>query len=155
MNSDLEKNKINLATALREKNKIAKKLSEIWKLINQHNAVIAGNTRPFNMEHKLEEAFKLKDQLVKIKLAIKNANKGIDKHLIEIAELRSEIANLRKIDTREGQVADRYGREMVTYDSEIKQVKVLDLIEARESQIDQLQDAVNQFNYDTKIEFEF
>lgn len=143
-----------LSTALKEKNKLTKKISETQKLINQHNSVIAGNPRPIDVKSKLTELDGYADKLVKLKSAIAVANQPINRHILSIAEIRSNIAFLRKLDAREGQVNERYGAGSATYDAEVKQSDILALIEKKESELEKLQEVIDQHNYNTTIDLE-
>jgi DNA repair ATPase RecN len=139
-----------LSAALKEKNKLTKKITETQKLINQHNSVIKGNQRPIDAVAKLKELEELTDKLVHIKSAIAAANQPINRHILHIGELRSQIAFLRNLDTKEGNHTD-YGSTMTEYETQVKQAEVLAAIESKENEIEKLQEIIDQYNHSTEV----
>lgn len=140
-----------LSAALKEKNKLTKKITETQKLVNQHNSVIKGNQRPIDAGAKLKELDELTDKLVHIKSAIAAANQPINRHILHIGELRSQIAFLRKLDTKEGNHTERYGSTMTEYETQVKQAEVLAAIESKENEIEKLQEIIDQHNHSTEV----
>lgn len=140
-----------LSAALKEKNKITKKIAEIQKLVNQHNSVIKGNSRPFDVAAKLTELDTLTEKLVQIKAAIAAANQPINRHILHVGELRSQIAFLRKLDVKDGFHNERYGSGVTEHESQVKQADVLTLIEKKEGEIESLQEIIDQHNHGTEI----
>lgn len=140
-----------LAAALKEKNKLTKKITETQKLVNQHNSVIKGNQRPIDVDAKLKELDEHTTRLVQIKAAIAAANQPINRHILHIGELRSQIAFLRKLDTKEGHHTERYGSTITEYDAQVKQATTLELIEKKESEIESLQETIDAHNHNTEV----
>lgn len=140
-----------LTTALKEKNKLTKRISELEKIISQHNSDIKGNDKQFDVNQLLTELDTVTADLVKIKGSISEANQPINKFLIEMGEIRSQIAFLKKINVKDGQTSERYGTTIVSYEAQLKQADIMKLVKTKEEKIEKLQELVEQHNFTTEI----
>jgi len=145
--------KITLAKALKEKNKLVKKILGSQHLLNETNSVIKGNNRDFQPAALLNNLKSDTDKLVRLKSAINKANLPINQLIIRTAENKSIIAFLKKLDTKAGKSAERYSREMpIEYDAAITGRMVLEEIAKLEAEIERNQEEIDAFNHATEVE---
>jgi len=150
------KTKVTIARALKEKNRVAGRLALARDLVGKENSKDIKVPRGIDVAETYALAKALRDRLVAIKSAIAEANKPIVSKIIELDEIKSEIAYLNGLSVREGKfVETNYGSRI---ESEINAViskqQVLDEVAALQARADSLQDALDEFNATTKIEIE-
>lgn len=145
--------KIKLAKALKEKNKLIKKILGSQKLLNETNSIIKGNPRDFQPSELLSTLKSDTDKLVRLKCAINKANQPINQLIIRNAENKSLISYLKKLDTKDGKSVERYSRETpIEYEASIKGRQVLEEITKLEADIEKNQEEIDLFNHTTDVE---
>ena len=93
------------------------------------------------------------DGLVAIKTAISHANAPIQEAIYRLAELRSTVAFLQRIDTTHGKRPVRsLSIEMVEYEAQIRSTEVDEMLRTYRRQIDDLQERIDVFNARTTID---
>lgn len=140
---------MNIKQALKQKNKLVKKTSDLYNRINENNSVEEGAVRHYDVEETLTELLNNVDDLVELKTKIHMANMEVYNKIFEMSELKSLLKNLRGLDCSEGMV-----RKMHRYSDETPMVKttIIDvvrrnnLIELLESNIEKLQDELDIHN---------
>jgi len=150
------KKKVSMARALKEKNRIAGRLSKLRELVNKENSREKKIPRGIDVRGVYDESRALTDRLVAIKSAIAVANQPIVGKIIELGEVKSEISYMNNLNVTEGvfQKGD-YGRSVTeAYDAVIRKPEVLERIAELQDRADELQDALDEFNASMKIEIE-
>jgi len=150
------KKMVSIARALKEKNRIAGRLSKLRELVNKENSREKKIPRGIDVRDVYDESRVLKDRLVAVKSAIAVANQPIVGKIIELDEVKSEIAYMNNLNVREG-VFEKgdYGRSVTeAYDAVIRKPELLERIAELQDRADELQDALDEFNASTKIEIE-
>lgn len=142
-----------LARALRYRNKVQNRLNELSVQIKRSNSYIKGNTPEYKIREVLAEYQKIADHLVALKCAIAQANGGIQSSILRMAELKGRATMLRELDVRLGQEPD-YSGGMTEWVSDIRSPEKASMIRAIESEIDTLQDKVDEYNANTRIQIE-
>ena len=140
---------MNIKQALKQKNKLVKKTSDLYNRLNENNSVEEGAVRHYDVEETLTELLNNVDDLVELKTKIHMANMGVYNKIFEMSELKSLLKHLRGLDCGEGTV-----RKMHRYSDETPMVKttIIDvvrrnnLIELLESNIERLQDELDVHN---------
>lgn len=140
-----------LSKALKEKNKLIKKISKSQKLLIDRNSIIKGNTRVIDAKNLLADIKADTEKLVKLKAAIAKANEPVNHIILSIVEKKGLIGFLKKINTNDGQVQERYGREITSYEADIKETDIFSEVEKLEAEIESLQEQVETFNHTTDI----
>jgi hypothetical protein len=150
------KKKVNLARALKEKNRVAGRLAKARELVGRENSKDKNVPRGIDVSETYSLAKTLRDRLVSIKSAIAEANSPIVSKIIELDEVKSEISYLNGLDVKEGRfVSTSYGTRIETeLEAVIRQPQVLDEVTALQARADRLQDELDEFNATTKIEIE-
>ena len=150
------KTKVTIARALKEKNRVAGRLAKARDLVGKENSKDIKVPRGIDVTATYALAKALRDRLVAIKSAIAEANKPIVSKIIELDEIKSEIAYLNGLNVKEGKfVETNYGSRIDSeIDAVIRKQQVLDEIAALQARADSLQDELDEFNATTKIEIE-
>lgn len=139
-----------LARALRYRNKVQHRLNELADQIKTSNSHIKGNEPEYKIREVLAVHELIADHLVALKCAIARANDGIQSSILRMAELKGRITILRDIQIRHGQEPD-YSGGMTEWVSEIRSPERTSMIRTIESEIESLQDKVDEYNGSTRI----
>ncbi len=150
------KKNVTIARALKEKNRLAGRLAQIRALIGKENSREKNVPRGIDVQASFEVAKVLKQRLVDVKAAIAAANKPIVAKIVELDEMKAEIAWLNGLETREGVFKQANYGGIVTeeYDAVIKKADLLEELKKLQKRADELQDALDEFNASTKVEIE-
>jgi hypothetical protein len=139
--------------ALKQKNKLIKQIAENTKLMQQYNSVEVGNQRPYSTITLLDQIMEDTMELSSLKARIHTANAPVLEKIFWMAEMKSVIAALKKMDCTEGKSnKDRYRMESeLVLTSEISLVERNERIKSLESKIEEIQDTLDHFNAVTEI----
>lgn len=150
------KKQVSIARALKEKNRVAGRLAKAREIIQQENSKDKSLPRRVDVEATYAEAKMLEARLVAIKSAIAQANNSIVAKIIELDELKSEIAFLNGLNVKEGRFEEvSYGNKIVRdIEAVVGQARVLAEVAELQKRADVLQDALDEFNASTKVEIE-
>ena len=150
------KKKVNLARALKEKNRVAGKLAQARTLVKQENSKDIKLPRGIDVKAVYDEAQVLEARLIAIKTAIAVANAPIVSKIIELDEVKSASSWLNGLNVREGvfEEANYGGKVVKEYEAAIGKDDILKQVDALQRRADDLQDALDEFNASTKVEIE-
>ena len=91
--------------------------------------------------------------LVSLKTAINDANREAQRDIYDLAEKKATAQFLAGVNTRHGPQPPAYPSTVeVNYVAALKKADVDGLVAGLETEIDQLQDRLDQFNHDHRIE---
>ena len=152
-----ETKKMTLARALKEKERISRRLLRASELFSSVNCVRADEPREIGAKEAYEAVQSLRRRYVAMKKAIAVANAGVSPILAEMISVKAEIAfytNLRRckefefvdawVEGEDGEQVRR--REKVVYDTFINEKARREIIEKLTERLDDLQDEVDEFN---------
>ena len=147
---------VSIARALKEKNRVAGRLAKAREIIGKENSKDKSLPRRVDVEAAYAEAKMLEARLVAIKSAIAQANNPIVAKIIELDEVKAEIAFMNGINVKEGRFEEvAYGNKIVReIEAVVGQERVLAEVAELQKRADALQDALDEFNASTKIEIE-
>ncbi len=150
------KKQVSIARALKEKNRVAGRLAKAREIIQQENSKDKSLPRRVDVEATYAEEKMLEARLVAIKSAIAQANNPIVAKIIELDELKSEIAFLNGLNVKEGRFEEvSYGNKIVRdIEAVVGQARVLAEVAELQKRADALQDALDECNASTKVEIE-
>lgn len=150
------KKMVSIARALKEKNRVAGRLAKARQLVGKENSKEKKVPRGVDVKAAYVEAKTLRDRLVAIKTAIAVANQPIVGKIVELAEVKSEIAYLNTLNVQEGvfEESSYAGKLVKEYDAVLKNAEVLSEVDALQCRADELQDALDEFNASVKVEIE-
>ena len=146
-----------MARALKEKERISRRLTRARELFMSVNCVRADELREIDAKEAYEAMQSLQRRHVAMKKAIAVANAGVSPILAEMLVVKAELAfytNLGRCKEvefverwEEGENGERERkRERVVYDSFINEKKRREIMESLMERIDDLQDEVDEFN---------
>lgn len=147
---------MNLTRALKEKNRLIKKITTVKNQIISSNVSLKENPFPYNMDILQNNYTALVDILIDMKVAIQIANQPILKKIYALSELKAAAATLSQLDTKEGMhETGGYGNsELREYEVQINRSQLDSRVEDLQTEIDALQDKIDEFNATTTIDFE-
>jgi hypothetical protein len=144
---------ITLAKALKVKNRLTGRLAKVQADIQAYNSVPAGQADQVNVPALIQTRAELVGALVNLKTAINDANREAQRDIYDLAEKKATAQFLVGVNTRHGpQPAVYPNTTEVSYVAALKKADVDGLVARLESEIDQLQDRLDQFNHDHRIE---
>jgi len=140
-----------LAKALKKKNRLTQKIAQLQHEIQRENSARSDDPRKLKVEDLMSSLNETVEALIKIKLAIFVASTPMRESILRLSELKSKIAFIHGITTREGKVSD-YGDEPIEYTVVYDKLWVRDNIEKIEQEIDNIQEELDKFNHTTNID---
>ena len=144
---------MNIKQALKEKNKLAKKITDLMGRTEKYNSVDNGAVRSYDPKESLLSAIETMEQLISLKTSLHLANVNVYEKIFRMAEYKSFIKYLRGLSCVEGAlVVSRYGetsnRQMTTVITEVERDQ---MVERYESMIDQIQSELDTHNATAQI----
>jgi hypothetical protein len=146
---------VKLSKALKLKNKLAGEIAQAQRLIAEANVVEGSNLPPHDVTKLYADLILRQTSLAALKGKIAVANGPISGKIFELAELKARIAFLRGLPTKDGaffaEGSYRAEPKLVEYRATIKAAQVeLDVKEISDK-IEEIQDALDEFNATTEI----
>lgn len=146
---------MNIAQALKHKNRLSGELNRIKNLIVKNNSVRTDKKTKVNIGHLFRELSEVRDELIDLKGKINVATAPIAGKLAKLAEMKSEISWYDSIPSREGKVTETIGYRgdsaEVEYETHLTEVDIEDCKKVTQETINKLQDQIDEYNYTTKI----
>ncbi len=144
---------MNIKQALKEKNKLAKKVTDLMDRTNRNNSMDEGAVRSYDPKESLEQALQMVDDLVNLKTKMHMANAEVYDKIFRMSEYKSLVKYLKTLNCSQGTiVTSRYGdstaRQMTTVITEVERDK---FVEKLENMIDTLQTELDTHNATTHI----
>ena len=144
---------ITLAKALKIKNRLTGRLAKVQSDIQAYNSVPAGQADQVNVTALMQTREELVGALVALKTALNDANREAQRDIYDLAEKKATAQFLAGVNTRHGPQPPVYPSTVeVVYVAALKKADVDALVVRLETEIDQLQDKLDQFNHVHKIE---
>ena len=142
---------MNIKKALKEKNKLAKKITDLLERTNRFNSMDQGAVRSYDPNQSLEQAVDTMEKLISLKTQVHIANTMVFEKIFRMAEYKSFVKYLKSLNCTEGTMVQRsYGdtttRHMTTVITEVQRDQ---MVENYETIIDQLQSDLDIYNATT------
>lgn len=142
---------MNIKQALKEKNKLAKKITDLLERTNRFNSMDQGAVRSYDPDQSLEQAVDTMEKLISLKTQVHIANTMVFEKIFRMAEYKSFVKYLKSLNCTEGTMVQRsYGdtttRHMTTVITEVQRDQ---MVENYETIIDQLQSELDAHNATT------
>lgn len=144
--------KLTVAKALKEKNKRLNQLNKLWVRLGENNSILEGNTREFNPEEILDQIKQETEVFIQLKTKIHNVCAPVREKIFRLSELKCLTRRLKGIDTKNGFVPTRYENNSTRYQAYLSAATIDQIVENMESEIDQIQEELDQFNHTNYIE---
>ena len=144
---------MNIKQALKEKNKLAKRVTDLMERINKNNSVDEGAVRSYDPKITLDEALIAVEELIELKTDIHKANVEVYEKIFRMSEYKSIVKALKSLDCTEGNISKyRYGEgNTLKMNTVITEVERDNMVESFEVLIDSLQSELDSHNAITHI----
>jgi hypothetical protein len=144
---------ITLGKALKIKNRLTGRLAKVQADVQAFNSTPEGQVGQVNVPALMKAREELAEALVNLKTAINDANRDAQRDIYALAEKKAKAQFLAGVNTQHGpQPAVYPNTTEVRYVAALKKADVDALVAGLEKDIDRLQDRLDQFNHDRKIE---
>lgn len=142
---------MNIAQALKEKNKVTSELSKLWSRFRQYNSVNSGETQAYDPAKTWDDILIAQIRLVDLKTRIHDASSPVRSKIFSLSEKKAQIQNLRGLDTTSGTMNDRYSGAPIVRVATFNILWKDQMIEKIESEIEEIQEELDRFNHTTQI----
>lgn len=148
---------LSLARALRFKNRLVSRMTQVWADIALYNSTPQGTEPVVDVRALYVLHWKLHSLLVQLKTSIQIGTQKIQGKLVELSEKKSAIKQHRSLSTKTGkQINEQYYRqgvaiEPLAYTAVVSKAEVDAVIGQLEREIDVLQEQIDQHNTSTQI----
>lgn len=137
--------------ALKEKNKLVKELNDLYTKIKTYNSVSDDSEKPYSTKELILNVDSKLNELVELKTKIHIANGPVYGKIFRMAELKSHVSKLSGLDCSSGKQKSWGDTE---YTNKVSEIRIVDrdyLIKMAETEIETLQDELDEFNATTNI----
>jgi len=142
---------MNIAKALKEKNKKVGVIKELNSKIVQNNSIPKGDEREYDIDVLIKEVIEESRSLAELKTKIHTASQPIRSKIFLLSELKSQVASLKKVPTKNGIDRGGYRAETIELTSQVKAKDLEAIIKNLEKEIDAIQEELEKFNHATEI----
>lgn len=143
---------ISLAKALKLKNRLAGRLNKIQQDIATYNSVLSEQSGKVDVPELLKQREQIAENLIFLKTKIIASNAEIQGDIIRQGELKAKLTWLSIIDTRDGNERHGYQNTDITWIATLKKNDVDKETRKLESEIDAIQDRLDNFNHTQKLD---
>lgn len=149
---------MNVNSALKQKNKLAKDISNKQVLLATQNVYKTKNaeTQQYNTKNILGDIERMIDKLVETKAGIARANQEVYPKIFRMAELKGLAAALKMIPVKLGKESETVGYrgeiQEVEWASTLTNIEIDKKVAELEAQIQSLQDDLDKFNFTTEVQ---
>ena len=140
-----------IAQALKEKNKRLNQINKLWDRLSTNNSIPEGNEREFNPEALLKQLNDETNSFIELKTKIHLACEPVREKMFRLSELKNFVKRLRRVDTNQGLVVNRYENSSVRYTAALTSAAVDAHIENIENELESIQEELDQFNHTTRL----
>jgi hypothetical protein len=143
---------MNIKQALKKKNRLAGQLKEALQIAVEVNSVVAGTKPSYNSQQKWSEAKSIMSDLVALKAKIHCANAPVADLIFKASEIKSMISILKGMSCSDGPIVSYRATEPIMYVATIGQIDRDKMVSVLETELDTINDRLDEFNAVTKIE---
>jgi hypothetical protein len=141
---------INLARALKLKNRLAGRVNKLDQDIKAYNSTQEGTERP-DVKALYSRRADVVRQLVDLKAALNAANQPVQRTIYDLAEHKSLIALLAQLNTHHGKIIEGYPGTEIHYVAQLRKEETDREVRRLEREADRLQELLDDFNHKTTI----
>ena len=143
-----------LAKALKQKNLLAGEIAQLKTILAEQNSRPARQPFDYDARTVLSQLRAKTDELVTLKARLAAANTDAYPQIFRLAELKGLVASLKALPAKEGVYTESLGYAQnaeVTYVVQIKRAEVDALVETFQTEIQSIQDDLDEFNFTRSI----
>lgn len=145
-----------LYKALKEKKNLVGEITRLKEQIKEKNSYLEGskNGENFNAEAAHTELMIKINELVGLKYAINAANQEIQSKIFLLGELKALIAFWKEVSVVEGAQMSGYADKVSNFCVHFNETERNQMVEKFQKQVDAIQDELDEYNYETEIDWE-
>ena len=147
--------KITIARALKLKNRLQSRIRTLAGDMEHYNSVVLGGSKEIDVKTALADYDRLVADLVVLKTAIFAANAPVYSQILSLAELKSKISVLQKLNTDHGKVVETYRFSSsdgpIEYEATFRKGEVDQMVRNLENEIDRVQEELDGHNHKNLI----
>ena len=145
--------KMTLSRALRYKKRVIEEIRKAEQAVQAYNSVVEVEGRECDIRAEIENRKKWVSHLLNLKVAVIAATAPIQKMVLELAEAKSEISYVSKINTLHGKQQARFRDDVsISYEAVVRKKEQAEWISSLQVKIDDLQTKIDAHNATTEIE---
>jgi uncharacterized protein (UPF0335 family) len=148
---------MNIKQALKRKNKLVKEISSEFEKLQKYNSVVEGMERVYEPQQAMDNYIRKTNQLIALKTAVHRANAPVYDKIFRLAELKSVISQVKRLDCQSGTVHSRGGygtpSETIVMTAIVSIIERDQLVEKLEAEIEMIQDDLDRWNATTEIDW--
>ena len=88
---------MNIKQSLKEKNKLAKKITDLMDRTNKNNSMDEGAVRSYNPKESLDDAMTALEEIIELKTDIHKANVEVYDKIFRMSEYKSFVKHLKTL----------------------------------------------------------
>ena len=145
-----------LYKALKEKKNLIGEITKLKEQIKEKNSYLEGSKNGENFDAKATytELLIKMNELVGLKYAISIANQEIQSKIFLLGELKALIAFWKEVSVVEGAQMSGYADKVSNFCVHFNEEERNEIVNKFQKQVDALQDELDEYNYETEIEWE-
>lgn len=147
--------RISLVRAFKERSRLARKINECLERIFEENFAPEGRERSIDVRKEFAAYMAMNEKFIAMRQVISRANAGITDKLVELAEVKCTMSNIKRIMSRGTRHDYNYSSSSVEMSEVIKKAEFNEIMDSLLARVHALQDEIDEFNARTFIEFEF
>ena len=146
--------KMSIARALKEKNRLAKEIERLWSAVQSENSCLETHKRTVDVKNALETIKLYGTKLVELKTKIGNAYRGeMFRKIHLLDETKNRLAKLSNTNGSED-FEESYRGTKITRTAVFNEEMLLAMQRKLQGEANRLQDEIDAFNANKKIDFE-
>lgn len=143
-----------LAKALKQKNLLAGEIAQLKATLAEQNSRSARQPFDYDTRNVLAQLRGKTEELVTLKARLAAANVDTYPQIFRLAELKGLVASLKALPTKDGVFVESLGYTQnaeVAYVAQIKRAEADALVETFQTEIQSIQDALDEHNFTRSI----
>lgn len=137
---------MNIASALKKKNRLVAKLQQNLDILKKHNSLANDAPRRYNLEEVLTDSRELIAEIVSLKTSIHNATQPVRHLIFRLSELKGLLKSVGSINVSEGTQSGSWSGTGATYVVQIDMVRRDNILTEIQNEIDVIQDELDYWN---------
>lgn len=143
---------MNIAQALKEKNKTASYIQKLLKRAAEHNVAEKDQPKDYSSKELMKQAQEAIFKLIELKVKIHKATAPVREKIFRLSELKGMIKHVEYFPTNGGVIRNRTTGLVIGENvAEISTKEHETFLETTQKDIDQLQEELDAFNHTTSI----
>ena len=137
--------------AIKRRKKLERQIEKEGEKIFDYNTTDTREVKKYSTKECLERYIQLSEELVQVKTAIHKSRVNVTEIKFKLATLKDLVYNLENLGCNSGEWTDERTKEKINYYSEITKEEKHSMISKYETEIEKLEEVVEEFYTNTSI----